>query len=165
MVMQGVKLTVIERLTDYFGSNIYTNDNVLLSGIHTHAGPGGFSWYTLYDVTTLGFSKQSFNAVVDGIVSSIIRAHNDIAKQAPGARILLNSGKLYNSNINRSPSAYLNNPEEERAQYPDGNTDKTMVVARLEDASGVCLMPRFFLSVVLLSLSASCILLSLFYCE
>jgi neutral ceramidase len=55
MVMQGVKLTVITRLADIFGPDVYTNENVLLSGIHTHSGPGGFSWYTLYEVTTLGY--------------------------------------------------------------------------------------------------------------
>lgn len=132
--MQSVKLTVIQKLIDIYGPDVYTNDNVLLSGTHTHSGPGGFSWYNLYDMTTLGFSKGNFDTIVDGIVQAIVRAHNDIATQKPGARLLLNSGKLYESNINRSPNAYLNNPAEERALYPDGNTDKTMVVARLEDA-------------------------------
>ena len=31
-------------------------------------GPGGYLQYVLYDVTSLGFVMQSFNALVDGIV-------------------------------------------------------------------------------------------------
>lgn len=100
------------------------------------------SLFSLFFVCS--FSKGNFDTIVDGIVQSIVRAHNDIAIQKPGARLLLNSGKLYESNINRSPNAYLNNPAEERALYPDGNTDKTMVVARLEDADEV--RYRFLLS-------------------
>lgn len=59
MVMQAVKLSVIARLQELFGADLYTNENVLLSGTHTHSGPGGFSWYVLYDVTTLGYVHSS----------------------------------------------------------------------------------------------------------
>ena len=41
---------------------------------------------------------------------SVIMAHNSVQP----ANIYLNSGELLESNINRSPSAYLNNPKEER---------------------------------------------------
>ena len=37
-------------------------------------------------------------------------AHNNLA---PGY-IMINKGELLDSNINRSPAAYLNNPEKER---------------------------------------------------
>lgn len=39
-------------------------------------------------------------------------------------------GKVPNANINRSPTAYLYNSAEERAQYADGNTDKTMAMLK-----------------------------------
>lgn len=39
-----------------------------VSGIHTHSGPGGFHEYVLLDVTSLGFVRQSMDALVDGIV-------------------------------------------------------------------------------------------------
>lgn len=39
-----------------------------ISGIHTHSGPGGYLQYVLYDITSLGFVRQSFDALVDGIV-------------------------------------------------------------------------------------------------
>lgn len=39
-----------------------------VSGIHTHSGPGGFHEYVLLDVTSLGFVRQSMDALVNGIV-------------------------------------------------------------------------------------------------
>lgn len=47
---------------------MYTERNVALSGIHTHSGPGGYFQYVLYEITSLGFVKQSYDAVVNGIV-------------------------------------------------------------------------------------------------
>lgn len=47
---------------------MYTERNVAISGIHTHSGPGGYLQYVLYDITSLGFVKQSWDAVVSGIV-------------------------------------------------------------------------------------------------
>ena len=47
---------------------MYTERNVAISGIHTHSGPGGYLQYVLYDITSLGFVKQSWEAVVSGIV-------------------------------------------------------------------------------------------------
>lgn len=38
MFSQAVKLTVIAELETIFGSSVFTNDNVVLSGIHTHSG-------------------------------------------------------------------------------------------------------------------------------
>eukprot|EP00698_Gefionella_okellyi_P004791 TRINITY_DN14435_c0_g1_i1.p1 TRINITY_DN14435_c0_g1~~TRINITY_DN14435_c0_g1_i1.p1 ORF type:complete len:704 (-),score=137.13 TRINITY_DN14435_c0_g1_i1:1064-3175(-) len=135
MVMEGIKLTVVQRLQDKYGPDLYTNDNVMLSGIHTHAGPGGFSWYSLYDITTFGFSKGNFDTIANGIVSAIERAHDNAAGRTVAGKVLINKGKLYNSNRNRSPFGYINNPQWEKDMYPDGNTDKDMVVIRLEDAT------------------------------
>lgn len=132
MIMQAVKLTVIAELEHIFG-NLFTNDNVLLSGIHTHSGPGGFSWYALYDISDFGYDDQNFQAVVDGIVSAIVIAHNNMKP----ASIFVNADNpLLDTNINRSPTAYLANSEEERAMYPEGDTDKNMTLIKIVDASG-----------------------------
>eukprot|EP01112_Ceratiomyxa_fruticulosa_P008704 TRINITY_DN2257_c0_g1_i1.p1 TRINITY_DN2257_c0_g1~~TRINITY_DN2257_c0_g1_i1.p1 ORF type:complete len:572 (+),score=125.15 TRINITY_DN2257_c0_g1_i1:57-1718(+) len=131
MTFQGVKIEVVQRLQSLYG-NLYTQDNVMLSGTHTHSGPGGFSWYALYDITTLGFNEQNFEAVVNGIVQAITRAHNSVSK---GGQILLNKDWLDNSNINRSPTSYLYNPPAERAQYL-WDVDKNITVLRLEDETG-----------------------------
>ncbi|KAL9654253.1 hypothetical protein ABK040_010285 [Willaertia magna] len=126
---QSVRLDVVKRLQDKFGG-LYTLDNVGISGTHTHSGPGGFSWYALYDMTTFGFEPYNQHTIVEGVYQSIVNAHNNLSQ---GGRIYLNMGKLYNANANRSPTSYPLNPAEERKQYPDGDTDKTMVTLRLED--------------------------------
>ena len=88
---------------------LYTTRNVLLSGTHTHSGPGGYIQYAMYGIASLGFHKGNFYTIVDGIIQSIDRAHDGLQ---PG-RIYMNKGRVENANINRSPVAYENNPKEE----------------------------------------------------
>jgi neutral ceramidase len=47
--------------------SIYSAENVVLSATHTHSGPAGFLQYVLFEVSSLGFIEQTFNALVDGI--------------------------------------------------------------------------------------------------
>lgn len=47
-------------------------------------------------------------------------------------RIFISQTEINDANINRSPSAYANNPAEEKAQYKD-NTDKTLFQLRFTD--------------------------------
>ncbi|EFA81700.1 neutral/alkaline nonlysosomal ceramidase family protein [Heterostelium album PN500] len=131
MIFQAVKIQVVQLLEEHFGPNVYSHENVLLSGIHTHSGPGGYSMYALYGITTLGFYKESFDAICEGIVQSIIRAHNNVK---PG-KITAEQSKLYDSNINRSPTAYLNNPAEERALY-ENDVDKNITLIKMVDTNG-----------------------------
>ncbi|XP_029127005.1 neutral ceramidase 2-like [Cajanus cajan] len=112
--------------------NLYTEQNVAISGTHTHAGPGGYLQYVVYSVTSLGFVEQSFDAIANAIEQSIIQAHNNLK---PGS-IFMNIGDVKDAGINRSPSAYLQNPAEERARYPT-NVDTQMTLLRFMDgASG-----------------------------
>eukprot|EP00897_Mesotaenium_endlicherianum_P004587 jgi/Mesen1/4156/ME000219S03285 len=123
MGSQGVTLEVFKRLKARYGE-LYNEKNVVISGIHTHSGPGGYLQYVLYLITSLGFVRQSFDAMVDGIVRSVVLAHEN-----------LREGRLVDANANRSPSAYLNNPAEERARYPY-DTDKHMTLIKLLDDGG-----------------------------
>lgn len=75
-------------LFDRYG-DLYTEKNVAISGIHTHAGPGGYLQYVVYIVTSLGFVRQSFDVIVDGIVNSVVQAHENLR---PGS-IFVNKGK------------------------------------------------------------------------
>ncbi|XP_056856892.1 neutral ceramidase 1-like [Raphanus sativus] len=127
MASQIVTLKVIERLKARYG-DLYTEKNVAISGIHTHAGPGGYLQYVVYIVTSLGFVRQSFDALVDGIENSIILAHENLR---PGS-IFLNSGELLDAGVNRSPSAYLNNPSKERSKHKY-DTDKEMTLLKFVD--------------------------------
>ncbi|CAK9183261.1 unnamed protein product [Ilex paraguariensis] len=127
MASQLVTIKVLERLKARFG-DLYTEKNVAISGIHTHAGPGGYLQYIVYIVTSLGFVRQSFDVLVDGIEQSIIQAHENLR---PGS-IFVNKGELLDAGVNRSPSAYLNNPAAERSKYKY-DVDKEMTLLKFVD--------------------------------
>ncbi|GAB6018522.1 hypothetical protein CHUAL_000219 [Chamberlinius hualienensis] len=129
MITTAVTIGVMEGLEKRFGG-LYNVRNVLLSGTHTHSGPAGFFQYFMYDVTSLGFINQTYFSLVDGIVESISRAHDNIK---PG-RIYHSQGDLTDASINRSPYSYEQNPAEERARY-QYNTDKRMVLLKLVDTN------------------------------
>ena len=57
---------------------VYGSSNVAVTGTHSHSGPGAWFNYLLPQVTSLGFDKQSYQAVVDGAVLSIKRAHESL---------------------------------------------------------------------------------------
>ncbi|KAL0533609.1 hypothetical protein IC582_027648 [Cucumis melo] len=127
MASQIVTIKVLERLKARYG-DLYTEKNVAISGIHSHAGPGGYLQYIVYIVTSLGFVRQSFDVLVDGIEKSIIQAHENLS---PGS-ILINKGELIDAGVNRSPSAYLNNPASERSKYKY-DVDKEMTLLKFID--------------------------------
>ena len=110
---QSVQQAVIKKLENQFG-NRYTEKNVLISGTHTHSGPGGYSHYLIYNLSMLGFNKQNFNSIVDGIFQSIVRAHDNKAK----GTILIATGDVEDCGKIRSAPAYSNNPPTEISQYP-----------------------------------------------
>ena len=130
MVFQGVKQQVVERLRARHGA-LYGDDNVLLSATHTHSGPGGYSHYTFYNLTSRGFVPQNFEAIVSGIVASISRAHASLAEGS----LRLGGGELVGASRNRSPEAYRLNPPAERARYPH-DVDTRMTLVRLTRADG-----------------------------
>ncbi|MBA0774451.1 hypothetical protein Gotri_009661, partial [Gossypium trilobum] len=127
MASQLVTIKVIERLKARYGE-LYTEQNVAISGIHTHAGPGGYLQYVVYLITSLGFVRQSFDVLVDGIEKSIIQAHENLR---PGS-IFVNKGELLDASVNRSPSAYLNNPASERRKHKY-DVDKEMTLLKFVD--------------------------------
>ncbi|CAN8316998.1 unnamed protein product [Cochlearia groenlandica] len=128
MASQIVTIKLLERLKARYG-DLYTEKNVAISGIHTHAGPGGYLQYVTYIVTSLGFVRQSFDVLVDGIEQSIIQAHDSLR---PGS-VFVNKGDLLDAGVNRSPSSYLNNPAAERSRYKY-NVDKEMTLLKFVDS-------------------------------
>ncbi|XP_072522781.1 neutral ceramidase [Salminus brasiliensis] len=130
MVSQRLRLEVLQELELKYG-DLYRQDNVILSGTHTHSGLAGYFQYTLFMITSKGYIKSSIQAIVNGIVKSIDVAHNNMR---PG-RIFLNKGEILGSNLNRSPHSYMNNPEEERKRY-NSNTDEQIVTLKFTDLDG-----------------------------
>ncbi|KAJ9151139.1 Neutral alkaline nonlysosomal ceramidase [Pleurostoma richardsiae] len=114
------------------GSNysVYGQSNLALTGTHSHSGPGAWFNYLLPQVTSLGFDKQSYQAVVDGALLSIQRAHESLTT----GYLDFGTVNVTDGNESRSLYAYLANPAEERAQYSD-STDKTLSLLRFQRAS------------------------------
>ncbi|MBN1206733.1 MAG: neutral/alkaline ceramidase [Myxococcaceae bacterium] len=129
-LFQAVKQQVVERLRARYG-DLYSDANVLLSATHTHSGPGGYSHYALYDLTTLGFIPQNFEAIVAGIVQSVVRAHENLRE----GTLRMAAGELSGASRNRSREAYELNPAEERARYTQ-DTDNRMTLVRFTQEGG-----------------------------
>ena len=108
---------------------IYTQKNVAIIGTHSHSGPGAWLNYLLPQITSKGFNMQSYQAIVDGAVLSIQRAHEGLR---PGY-LSFGSAIVKDANINRSLYAYLANPAKERAKYAD-EVDKELTLLRFKDA-------------------------------
>ncbi|XP_077973898.1 putative neutral ceramidase C isoform X2 [Styela clava] len=130
MMTQLVKLEVVKKLKEKYG-DMYDEKNVVLSGTHSHSGPAGFFQFLLFEVTSLGFIKQSTDSFVDGIVKSIDIAHSNMQESI----VYMYSGDVDEANINRSPSAYTHNPEHERSKYTH-NTEQEMVLLKITSTSG-----------------------------
>ncbi|KAG2203906.1 hypothetical protein INT47_007489 [Mucor saturninus] len=125
-----IKKRVVEKLQERYGP-IYTEGNVMISSTHSHSGMGGYLQYTLYEISVLGWIEETANPMVQGIMQSIINAHDNLVDGS----LALSSGELLDSNINRSPQAYLLNPFEERALYKH-DVDKNMTVLSFKNNQG-----------------------------
>ncbi|KAF7920390.1 uncharacterized protein EAE98_009083 [Botrytis deweyae] len=133
----AVRYGILEGLAN-LGSDyaVYGQQNVAVTGTHSHSGPGAWLNYLLPQITSKGFSKQSYQAIVDGAVLSIQRAHTSLQ---PGY-LNVGSTKVFGANINRSLYAYLANPEKERAKYntsteDDGSVEKDLTLLKFSRAS------------------------------
>ncbi len=124
-IMQSVHQAVMQRLAQQYGGR-YGEHNVLLTATHTHSGPGGYSHDLLYNLTVLGFHPATFNAIVDGIVEAVQRAHNS---RAPGS-VRWAQGELLNASRNRSAPAFRANAAADRAAFPQ-EIDPEMTVMTL----------------------------------
>ncbi|KAK0628903.1 Neutral/alkaline nonlysosomal ceramidase [Bombardia bombarda] len=110
--------------------SVYGRTNVAVTGTHSHSGPGAWWNYLLPQITSLGFDRQGYQAIVDGAVLSIKRAHESLQE----GYLDFGTTNITDANLSRSPSSYLANSAAERAQYTD-NVDKTLTLLRFRRAS------------------------------
>ncbi|KAG2015237.1 ceramidase [Coprinopsis cinerea AmutBmut pab1-1] len=126
----GVRRSIVQQLSSQY-PGLYSDQNIAFVGTHSHAGVGGYMENLLPQVTSLGYVKQTADAIVAGTVRAVQRAH---ASLAPG-QLSVGNTTIVDGNINRSPTAYLANPAAERARY-QYDTDKDMSLLRFDDANG-----------------------------
>lgn len=133
----GIRRSIVSQLTSKY-PGVYTNENIALVSTHQHSGVGGYLENLLPQLTSLGYVKETADAIVAGTVLAVQRAHNSLA---PG-KLSVGNTTILDANINRSPSAYLANPADERAKY-QYDQDKELSLLRFDDAQGTA---RGFLS-------------------
>lgn len=119
-VRYGV-LQALKALGDEY--SVYGQHNIAVTGTHSHSGPGAWLNYLLPQITSKGFNRQAYQAIVDGAVESIRQAHERLAPGHLRAGVIA----IEDANINRSPWAYLHNPLQERSRYQD-DVDKNMTM-------------------------------------
>lgn len=133
-IKKGV-LKTLERHHPEFG---YDEDNLMLTAQHTHAGPSGFSYYGLYNLSTPGFVMEVYKKVVQGIVESIVNAEQNIKP----AKLVLGKGKFEADKqvaFQRSLKAYNLNPEvKEKVTHENRHTalDREMTLMRIVGEDG-----------------------------
>eukprot|EP00656_Telonema_subtile_P029225 TRINITY_DN32397_c0_g1_i1.p1 TRINITY_DN32397_c0_g1~~TRINITY_DN32397_c0_g1_i1.p1 ORF type:complete len:705 (+),score=179.41 TRINITY_DN32397_c0_g1_i1:182-2296(+) len=125
-----LKNRVVAALDKQF-PGLYTDENVGLSGTHTHSGPSGFLQDVIFQFSGSGWVEAVINAMVTGTVESVVNAHNNLI----AANASVTVGQLADSNINRSPTAYLANPQAERDSY-GANTDHNMTLLKFLGSDG-----------------------------
>jgi neutral ceramidase len=131
-----VKARALELLQqDNVTKNVFTFDNLCVSGTHTHSGPAGFMNHLLFQVTSLGFQHATYEAYSQAVYTAVKKAFVNSKTNGENSVIKMNVGALSNANINRSPTAYLHNPLKERERYGN-NTDHEMVLLRFENEKG-----------------------------
>ncbi|CEL52647.1 hypothetical protein RSOLAG1IB_05852 [Rhizoctonia solani AG-1 IB] len=133
----AVRRGVLERLEQLY-PGLYNEANFALVGTHSHAGVGGFLNNLLPQLTSLGFVKQTYDAIVNGTVLAVQRAHDSLAL----GTLSIGNTTVLDTNINRSPFAYEANPAEERAKYKY-DQDKELHLLKFKATNGT---DRGFLS-------------------
>ncbi|KAJ3198986.1 hypothetical protein HDU67_003186, partial [Dinochytrium kinnereticum] len=128
MMGDAIKRRVLERVGEMIEM---TDETLSISATHTHSGPGGYLEHVLYQITSMGLVDDSLDAIVDGIVDALTAANANLRP----SRLFLSAGEIKGAAINRSPTAYENNPADERAMY-DSNVDETMTQLNVFDETG-----------------------------
>lgn len=117
-ILSGTNLLrtrVIEGIRAQLGER-YPAEAIMIAGTHTHAGPGGTTDYSLYNVTTMGVHEDTLTAHVDGMVEAALEADASLAPST----ITFGTAELTDASVNRSRGAWEHNPEPLRALTPDG---------------------------------------------
>lgn len=135
----ALRRAIVERIAELY-PGVYGERNIALVGTHSHAGPGGYLNALLPTLTSMGVVRQSFDAIVDGTVRSVIRAHDDFerSRSATGRKgagsLRFGATQLPDAHIQRSPFSYNLNPQEERDQY-DADIENEFALLRFDLAA------------------------------
>ena len=102
---QRLKTKIIERLNMGRTTQLYSDATLIIGATHTHAGPGSYSEYYLYNMTGGGYDRVLFDHLVACIADAVRQAETGMA---PG-RIYVHAAELEGVGANRSLGAHLQN--------------------------------------------------------
>ena len=106
----ALKKGVIKELKSRNANCGFDDDNLMLTAQHTHSGPGGYSYYGLYNISTPGFVLEIYQKLVQSIADCIETAE---LKMQLG-KISFSAGTFEPDRevaFNRSLVQYNQNPE------------------------------------------------------
>jgi neutral ceramidase len=134
---EGVRREIVRRVLDEDPSLGLRDDDLLISATHTHSGPGGFSHFLLYTLTTPGFRPTVYERIVGGAVQAIL----DAARAATPARVRFVQRPVPPTEPvawNRSIRAYNRNPDVRPIDPSSAHTgtDRSMPTLVFEDEHG-----------------------------
>ena len=136
MCFPNLKTAALRALAKTRGINHpLTEANTCVCATHTHAAPGGFAPFGLYNVTTGGAVSVTFDAAVQGVAEALDDALND-AIGRPRCALSLTRATLAGAAVNRSTHAYRRNPASLRAEVDSlgsgtEGVDETLTVLRM----------------------------------
>jgi neutral ceramidase len=119
-----VKREVLARLRARHPTMVWENENVVLSGTHTHSGTGGYLGYFLYNMSGGGYDQVAVDRLATTIVAAVDTALN---ARAP-ARIEVAKGDLVGCGGNRSLAAHQRNIGRRHITDPNEAIDREMLL-------------------------------------
>ena len=143
LAFDSIKFGLLARIaadsTDHL-ADYWNIDNILISATHTHSSSAGQAHYDLANVFALGLDQQAYQSLVDGVYDALLQAHRKLMA-APEASVKIAMGELLDANFNRSPDAYVLNPQAERAGFVDTggreiDTNRWMTLLKLQRDDG-----------------------------
>lgn len=137
MVFPEIKREVLKRLQSNYPDNLFRDDNIMLTGQHTHSGPAGYSHYPLYNFAVPGFRPHIFEAIVRCFYDAIIKSYEN----RQDAVLKFSYGDFpvgEDVGFNRSLRAYNLNPEVKKLKETETHLamERTMWLLKAETLEG-----------------------------
>jgi neutral ceramidase len=137
MVFPEIKRELLDRLQRNYRDSIFRDDNIMLTGQHTHSAPAGFSHYPMYNFSVPGFRPHVFEAVVRAFYDAIVRSYENVQD----AVLKFGYGDFPEEEevgFNRSLAAYNANPEVKKRKESETHLaiERTMFLLKVENPDG-----------------------------
>ncbi len=137
MVFPEIKRELLDRLQRNYQDTIFRDDNIMLTGQHTHSAPAGFSHYPMYNFSVPGFRPHVFEAVVRAFYDAIIRSYDHVQD----AVLKFAHGDFPEEEevgFNRSLAAYNANPHVKKLKETETHLaiERTMWLLKIETPEG-----------------------------